>query len=490
MKIKIFTAFKVLLLSFVLTAGLSYVYAWTAPTYSPPSGNVSAPINVGSVTQTKTGDICTIFGGTTKCLSMVVLLPPATASLSASPTSIAYGAASTITWSSTNATSCTAGGAWSGAKATSGSVGTGALTASQTYTLYCTGAGGNSATQSVTVAVGAAPAPTLTFSASPTTVANGGSSTGTWSSTNATSCTASGSWSGTQALSGSASTGPLPGPANYTYTLSCTGVGGTISRSVTVAASAPVYTPGSTSYTGPGSYTFTVPPVVYALNIEAWGAGGRGGDGSASMQYQGYWTYTGGGGGGAGGYVKTTLPVSPGQTYTVNVGAGTTATTPYTVYGLWYGIAFGAQRGNSGGNSSFGSSIVAYGGGGGGMFGWAADGGGVNGAKGCSTLVDNGYGTLVPSGYSSVATAGVGGTAVGGTTNTTGAAGLKCNDGGSMYGSWSVGQPGAAGGAGVASLVNGVRYGAGGAGGNAYIGGSVAQSPGSAGGNGAVIISW
>ncbi|MGB2580458.1 MAG: hypothetical protein WBC83_02080, partial [Minisyncoccia bacterium] len=193
MKIKIFTAFKVLLLSFVLTAGLSYVYAWTAPTYSPPSGNVSAPINVGSVTQTKTGDICTIFGGTTKCLSMVVLEPPATATLSASPTSIAYGAASTITWSSTNATSCTAGGAWSGAKATSGSVGTGALTASQTYTLYCTGAGGNSATQSITVAVGAAPAPTVTFSASPTTVANGGSSTGTWSSSNATSCTASGS---------------------------------------------------------------------------------------------------------------------------------------------------------------------------------------------------------------------------------------------------------------------------------------------------------
>lgn len=57
-----------------------------------------------------------------------------------------------LTWSSTNATSCTASGAWSGTKATSGSQSTGTLTTSSTYNLSCSGSGG-SASQSATVTV-------------------------------------------------------------------------------------------------------------------------------------------------------------------------------------------------------------------------------------------------------------------------------------------------------------------------------------------------
>ena len=60
---------KVIALALVLSLGISYVSAWTAPTATPPSSNVAAPINVGSTAQTKTGDICTTSGGTTKCLS-------------------------------------------------------------------------------------------------------------------------------------------------------------------------------------------------------------------------------------------------------------------------------------------------------------------------------------------------------------------------------------------------------------------------------------
>ena len=60
----------------------------------------------------------------------------------------------------------------------SGTQSTGALTASATYTLNCTG-GGGSATQSATVSV-TAPTPTVTFTASPSTVASGSSSTLTW----------------------------------------------------------------------------------------------------------------------------------------------------------------------------------------------------------------------------------------------------------------------------------------------------------------------
>jgi len=80
--------------------------------------------------------------------------PTPTVTLSASPTTVSSGGKSLLTWSSTNATSCTASGAWSGAEATSGSQSTSALTANSSYTLTCAGAGGNAA-QSATVTVNA-----------------------------------------------------------------------------------------------------------------------------------------------------------------------------------------------------------------------------------------------------------------------------------------------------------------------------------------------
>jgi len=83
--------------------------------------------------------------------------PVPTVSLSANPTSVAAGGSSTLSWSSTNATSCTASGAWSGAKTTSGSQSTGALNATSTYNLSCSGSGGSgnaSTTVTVTGATG------------------------------------------------------------------------------------------------------------------------------------------------------------------------------------------------------------------------------------------------------------------------------------------------------------------------------------------------
>jgi len=73
--------------------------------------------------------------------------------------------------------------------------------------------------------------PTVTISANPPTINNGSSSTLTWSSTNTTSCTASGAWTGTQATSGSLVVSPT---TTSTYTLSCTGTGGSSNGSVTV----------------------------------------------------------------------------------------------------------------------------------------------------------------------------------------------------------------------------------------------------------------
>ena len=57
MTTKLFNAIKVSVLAIVLSLGLSYVYAWTAPTATPPSGNVSAPINTGTALQQKGGDL-------------------------------------------------------------------------------------------------------------------------------------------------------------------------------------------------------------------------------------------------------------------------------------------------------------------------------------------------------------------------------------------------------------------------------------------------
>ncbi len=153
-----------------------------------------------------------------------------TASLSASPNSLPTGGTTTLSWSSLDATSCTATGAWSGNKATTGSESVGPLNGTATYTLNCSGSGG-SVTRSATVQV-VTSGPTISVAASPTTVAPNGSTVVSWSASNATSCTASGSWSGSKAVSGSQTVGPLA--ASGTYTLSCTGSGGTNQRSAIV----------------------------------------------------------------------------------------------------------------------------------------------------------------------------------------------------------------------------------------------------------------
>jgi len=76
----------------------------------------------------------------------------------AASSSVTAGQTVTLTWSSTNATSCTAGGssAWTGSQSTSGTLAV-IVSATATLTLTCTGNGG-SAAQSVTVTATAAAA--------------------------------------------------------------------------------------------------------------------------------------------------------------------------------------------------------------------------------------------------------------------------------------------------------------------------------------------
>jgi hypothetical protein len=153
--------------------------------------------------------------------------------LQANPTQVSVNGTSTLQWSSTSATGCTASGGWSGAQSTFGSVTTAPLTATTTFTLTCMGAGGSTA-QSVTVTVAGTtpPAPTVTLTANPTSAASGATTVLTWSSSGATGCTASGGWSGAQSTFGSVTTAPLT--ATTTFTLTCMGVGGSTAQSVTV----------------------------------------------------------------------------------------------------------------------------------------------------------------------------------------------------------------------------------------------------------------
>lgn len=101
------------------------------------------------------------------------VVPPAPA-LSAAATSVVAGSTTTLTWSSANASSCTAAGSWSGALATSGTQTVTLATAgTDTYSLTCANATGSSSSSSVNLTV-TAPTTSTTASVSTSTSSGGG----------------------------------------------------------------------------------------------------------------------------------------------------------------------------------------------------------------------------------------------------------------------------------------------------------------------------
>ena len=86
--------------------------------------------------------------------------------------------------------------------------------------------------------------PTVTFSASPTSIPNGQSSTLAWTSANATACSGTGKGFSPSGPSGSIAVSPK---TTTTYGITCTGAGGSASQSATVAVTpAPTLTVGET----------------------------------------------------------------------------------------------------------------------------------------------------------------------------------------------------------------------------------------------------
>jgi len=153
----------------------------------------------------------------------IVALP--TVEISANPVTILAGESSSLTWTSTNADTCVIEPGV-GSVALNGSV-TVSPTETTTYTITATGAGGT-ASASVTITVNQPP--TVNFSASPATIAKGGSSQLTWTSVNAQSAHID-NGIGTVNVNGSTTVSP---EHTTTYTITVTGSTGSASSKATV----------------------------------------------------------------------------------------------------------------------------------------------------------------------------------------------------------------------------------------------------------------
>ena len=211
-----------------ITQGNSSVLTWSSTnatscagtgfaTGNATSGSVSvSPNSTTSYTVTCTGP----GGSANQSRTVTVTAPivsPTISSFTATPASITTGNSSTLAWSSTNAATCVGTGFNTG-NATSGSVSV-SPTNTTTYSITCTGATGSpppSVSQGVTVTV-TAPSISANLTATPASIASGNSSTLTWSSTAADSCSGIGFPTG-GATSGSFSVSPT---STLDYMLTC-----------------------------------------------------------------------------------------------------------------------------------------------------------------------------------------------------------------------------------------------------------------------------
>lgn len=161
--------------------------------------------------------------------------PAPTINFTATPSTVASGGSSTLSWSVGDSSGCTASDGWSGSRATTGTAGTGALNSDKTFTLTCeSSSGGPSAQASVVVSVMSTPS--VTLSASPSSIEYYQGTTLTWKISGATSCSASSNstWSGSIAPADGNTFVNHLSSGTKNFTLSCTNAGGTKSASTSV----------------------------------------------------------------------------------------------------------------------------------------------------------------------------------------------------------------------------------------------------------------
>jgi hypothetical protein len=143
--------------------------------------------------------------------------PPApTVTFSAAAADARIGGTVTLTWSSTNADGCSAGGDWTGSLASSGSQSVNITKELSTFNLTCTGRGGSA---NGTAAVTGWNAPSLSLTSSDSELLSGNTAKLDWAATNVKSCRGSNGFTETIANSGTLTTPALT--QTVTYALEC-----------------------------------------------------------------------------------------------------------------------------------------------------------------------------------------------------------------------------------------------------------------------------
>lgn len=244
------------------TGPYSYSASWTSTNTTSCSGSARLAGYTGLTgTRSETSVAAgTTFDYTMTCLNaagtsasdtvriVIVAAPSVDVQVNASdgPLTFIELANFTVSWSSANASSCTALDNLTGPLGLSGSSSVNnVLQGSYRYTVQCANAAGTTASDSVVVTVLPQPPVVdlkLDGSDGPVTRVSPASFTLSWTSHYALSCLASssdGTWAGSAALSGSQVLSTLVS-RNYTYTLSCTNASGTVSDTVTVIVLAPL----------------------------------------------------------------------------------------------------------------------------------------------------------------------------------------------------------------------------------------------------------
>lgn len=223
-----------------IQAGESSTLTWTS-TYADfcvidqgiGSVSMSGSLMVSPTETTTYTIMATGPGGTaTANVTITVIHPLPTVAISAVPTPIIVGEASTLSWTSTDAATC----------AITPDIGSvdlnGSLTVTPaqttTYTLTATGPGGT-VTGSVTVTVNPVPVPTVSLTANPESIYVGGASVLSWDSANITDAVID-QGIGAVVLSGSMTVSPT---VTTTYTITGTGTEGAATDSVTITVSEP-----------------------------------------------------------------------------------------------------------------------------------------------------------------------------------------------------------------------------------------------------------
>jgi outer membrane protein OmpA-like peptidoglycan-associated protein len=221
--------------------GEALTYAWSqigGPTVTINNANQAIATFTAAASQTYTFmlKVTNTDGAAGQATTLVTTSAPVQAQIvqfTAQPAAISSGQTTTLSWVIQNATSATITPGAGPVSATTGSVAV-SPAATTTYTLTATGPNGNT-TQTVQVTVGTTSAQILRFSAGPSSIPTGGSSTLSWSTSGATSVSIS-PGIGTVTANGSTTVSPA---STTTYTLSATGSDGrTITAAVQVTVGA------------------------------------------------------------------------------------------------------------------------------------------------------------------------------------------------------------------------------------------------------------